>query len=67
MSSLRNPPAASTETRLPVVTGVTANLVAQLSELNELREQVRKAQLSAQESQQTNHRKPKVLASFHPA
>jgi hypothetical protein len=67
MSSLRNHPAASTETRLPVVTGVTANLVAQLSELNELREQVRKAQLSAQESQQTNHRKPKVLAPFHPA
>jgi hypothetical protein len=57
MSSLRNHPAASTETRLPVVTGVTANLVALLSELNELREQVRKAQLSAQESQQTNHRK----------
>jgi hypothetical protein len=56
MSSLRNRLAASTETRLPVVTGVTANLIAQLSELNELREQVRKAELSAQKSQQTNHR-----------
>jgi hypothetical protein len=45
MSSLRNRLAASTETRPSVVTGVTANLIAQLSELNELREQVRKAQL----------------------
>ena len=57
MSSLRNRLAASTEMRLSVVTGAAANLIAQLSELNELREQVRKAQLAAQKSQQTNHRK----------
>jgi hypothetical protein len=55
--SLRNRLAASTETRLPVVTGVTANLIAQLSKLNELREKVRKAQLSAEKSQRTNHQK----------
>jgi hypothetical protein len=34
-----------------------ANLIAQLSELNELRERVRKAQLSARRSRRTNHRK----------
>jgi hypothetical protein len=56
MSSLHSL-AASAETRPSVLTGVTANLIAQLSELNELREQVRKAQLSAQKSQRTNHRK----------
>jgi hypothetical protein len=34
-------------TRLSVVIGAAANLKAQLSELNALREQVRKAELSA--------------------
>ena len=67
MSTLFNRLEDVVSTRFSVVTGVAANLVAQLSELNELRERVRKAQLSAQESQQTNHRKPKVLVSFHPA
>jgi hypothetical protein len=57
MSSLGNGPAASTETRLPVVTGVTVDLIAQLSELNELREQVRKAELSAPKPRRTNHQK----------
>jgi hypothetical protein len=57
MSSLRNRLAALTETRLSVVTGAAANLIAQLAELNELRERVRKAQLSARSSRQTNHRK----------
>jgi hypothetical protein len=56
MSSLRNHQ-ASTETRFPVVTGVPDNLIAQLSELNELREQVRKAELSAEKSQQKSHQK----------
>jgi hypothetical protein len=57
MSSLRNPHAALDETRPLVLTSVTANLNAQLSELNELREQVRKAQLSADKWEQTktNH------------
>lgn len=57
MSSLHTRLAASAETRRSVLTGATANLIAQLSELNELREQVRKAQLSAQKSRQTKHRK----------
>jgi len=33
--------------RLGTITETTANLIAQLQELNELREQVRKAELSA--------------------
>jgi hypothetical protein len=57
MSSLRNRLAALTEARLSVVTGAAANLIAQLAELNELRERVRKAELSARRSRQTNHRK----------
>ena len=36
--------------RLAAVTDATANLIVQLSELNELREQVRKAQLSVRRS-----------------
>jgi hypothetical protein len=47
MSSLYNRLADVTSTRLLVVTGAAANLVAQLSELNELRERVRKAELLA--------------------
>jgi hypothetical protein len=61
MSSLRDRLAASTKARLSVVTGAAANLIAQLSELRELREQVRKAQLSAQKSRQTNRRKRRNL------
>jgi hypothetical protein len=57
MSSLRNRLAAFTETRLSVVTDAAAKLIAQLSELNELREQVKKAQLSARRSRRANHRK----------
>jgi hypothetical protein len=43
--------------RLTVVADAAANLIAQLSELNELRERVRKAQLSAQTSRRTDPRK----------
>jgi hypothetical protein len=57
MSSLYNRLAEVTSARLSVVTGAAANLTAQLSELNELRERVRKAQLSARRSRRTNHRK----------
>jgi hypothetical protein len=57
MSNLYNRLADVESTRLSVVTGVAANLVAQLSELNELRERVRKAQLSAQTSRRTDPRK----------
>jgi hypothetical protein len=41
MSNLYSRLADVESTRLSVVTGVAANLVAQLSELNELRERVR--------------------------
>jgi hypothetical protein len=57
MSNLYNRLADVESTRLSVVTAVAANLVAQLSELNELRERVRKAQLSAQTSRRTDPRK----------
>jgi hypothetical protein len=50
MSTLRDRIAASTEARLSAVTGAAANLKAQLSELNELRVQVRNAELSARRS-----------------
>ena len=63
MSSLRNRIAVSTERRPSVVTGVTADLNAQLSELNDLREQVRKAELRADKSQQTNHQKRTSIKS----
>jgi hypothetical protein len=57
MSTLFNRLADVASTRFSVVTGVAANLAAQLSELNELRERVRKAQLSARKSRRTSHRK----------
>jgi hypothetical protein len=56
MSTLHNRLAEVASTRLSVVTGAAANLVAQLAELNELRERVRKAQLSARGSRRTRHR-----------
>jgi hypothetical protein len=46
MSTLYDRLADVASTRLSVVTGAAANLKAQLSELNELRERVRTAELS---------------------
>jgi hypothetical protein len=43
--------------RLAAITDATANLVAQLRELNQLREQVRKAELSARRSRAISQRK----------
>jgi len=43
--------------RLAAVTDVAATLIAQLSELNELREQVRKAQLTVRRTRRTSSRK----------
>jgi ribosomal protein S9 len=59
MSSLynHNRLAEATSTRLSVVTGTAAELIAQLSELNELRERVRKAQLSARRSRRIDCKK----------
>jgi hypothetical protein len=47
MSSLDHSLPALTYTRLSVVTDTAANLIAQLSELNELRDRVRKAELAS--------------------
>jgi hypothetical protein len=47
----------STLQRLAAFTDATANLKAQLRELNELREQVRKAELSARRSRPISRRK----------
>jgi hypothetical protein len=50
MSSLQQRVAVDTEARLAAVTDAAANFIAQLCELNELRERVRKAELSARRS-----------------
>jgi hypothetical protein len=47
----------STLQRLAAITDATANLIAQLREVNELREQVRKAELSARKSRPISRRK----------
>ena len=47
---------AATDTRLEVVISAGVNLKAQLRELNELRERVIKAQLSARNLLQLKHR-----------
>jgi hypothetical protein len=47
----------STLQRLAAITDATANLVAQLRELNELREKVRKAELSARKVRPISRRK----------
>jgi hypothetical protein len=57
MSTLYNRIETVTTTRLSGVIDAASNLIAQLSELNELRERVRKAQVSARRSRRTNHRK----------
>jgi ATP/maltotriose-dependent transcriptional regulator MalT len=57
MRALSNRIETITSASLSGAVDVAANLIAQLSELNELRERVRKAQLSARRSRRTNHRK----------
>jgi len=47
---------SSLQRRLAAVAGTTANLIAQLRELDRLREQVRKAALSARKSPQPKRR-----------
>jgi hypothetical protein len=47
MSSSKQRLASATATRLAAITDMAANLEAQLRELNRLRDQLRKAQLSA--------------------
>jgi hypothetical protein len=48
--------AGATATRLAAITEIKAYLEAQLSELNRLRDQIRKAQLSARGSRRISHR-----------
>jgi len=50
MSSLQRRVEDFTDTRLTTITEMTANLKAQLGELDRLRDQLRKAQLSARRS-----------------
>jgi hypothetical protein len=57
MSSLLQRSAAVTDTRLSDAIDSAANFIAQLRELNELRERVRKAQPSARQSRRIDHRK----------
>ena len=55
MSFFRQRLTTATDTRLAVVIKAAANLEAQLCELNELGERVRKELLSARESPQATH------------
>jgi hypothetical protein len=57
MTTHRNRRETVTDVRLTVVADAAANLIAQLSELNELRERVRKAQLLVRRSQRKRRRK----------
>jgi hypothetical protein len=50
MSSLQRRVEAFTDPRLTAITEMTANLKAQLGELDRLRDQLKKAQLSARRS-----------------
>jgi len=57
MSSSKQRLASSTATRLSAITDMAANLETQLSELNRLRDQLRKAQLSVRRSRRIDHSK----------
>jgi hypothetical protein len=48
---------SSIQERIATVTDSTSNLIAQLRELDRLRESVRKAQLSAEEARRIDHKK----------
>jgi hypothetical protein len=52
MSSIQQRLSTASDTRLAFVISAAVNLKAQLCELNELRDQIRKAQLSARKSPQ---------------
>jgi hypothetical protein len=57
----------SFQENLLIFTGSTTNLFIQIAELNELREQPRKAQLSGRRSQQPMRRKrTRIERSAHP-
>jgi hypothetical protein len=54
---------SSLQRRIAAITDTTANLIAQLRELDRLREQVRKALLSAQKSPQPKRRSSAIPRS----
>jgi len=54
MSSSKQRLASATATRLAAITDMEANLEAQLSELNRLRDQLRKAQLGSRRISHSN-------------
>jgi hypothetical protein len=56
MSSIQQRLSTASDTRLAFVISAAVNLKAQLCELNELRERVIKAQLSARKLPQPKHR-----------
>jgi hypothetical protein len=58
---------SSLQRRIAAVTDTTANLIAQLRELDRLREQVRKALLSAQKSPQPKRRNEPALGRREPS
>jgi hypothetical protein len=64
MSSLQQRLPAVTDTRLAAIAHTTANLIAQLCELNRLRDRLRKAQLSARRSRRIDRRKRTDAARF---
>jgi hypothetical protein len=63
MSALYNRIETVTSASLSGAVDAADNLIAQLFELSELRERVRKAQLSARRSRRTNHRKKEPALS----
>jgi hypothetical protein len=54
MSSLQQRVEAITDTRLATITDTAANLKAQLNDLNQLRDQIRKAQQLPRRSRRTS-------------
>jgi hypothetical protein len=61
MSAIQRRTAAVTDTRLTAITNTAANLKAQLSELDRLRDWIRKAQLSARGSRRIDHSKERRI------
>lgn len=61
MSSSQQRLASTTATRLAAITDMSANLEAQLSELNRLRDRLRKAQLSARRLRHIDYSKERRI------
>jgi hypothetical protein len=55
----------SFQQKLSIFTGNSTNLLIQISELNELRERLRKAEQSAQKVRQSNGGKERQLSALH--